>query len=103
MQSGARPALIHCAATPSVLTRVFDRFARRDATGTVPQIGNFEVYCGLSSSWLRFNQAMSQPIKYCMKTYTLIDIQARIRRLERQNRILITILCAMVGVASIAA
>jgi len=38
-----------------------------------------------------------------MKTYTLIDIQARIRRLERQNRILITILCAMVGVASIAA
>jgi len=46
---------------------------------------------------------MSQPIKYCMKTYTLIDIQARIRRLERQNRILITILCAMVGIASIAA
>ena len=38
-----------------------------------------------------------------MKTYTLIDIQARIRRLERQNRILIAILCAMVGVASIAA
>ena len=46
---------------------------------------------------------MSQPIKYCMKTYTLIDIQARIRRLERQNRVLITILCAIVGVASIAA
>jgi hypothetical protein len=38
-----------------------------------------------------------------MKTYTLIDIEARIRRLERQNRILITILCAIVGVASIAA
>jgi len=38
-----------------------------------------------------------------MNTYTLIDIQARIRRLERQNRVLITILCAIVGVASIAA
>ena len=38
-----------------------------------------------------------------MKTYTLIDIQARIRRLERQNRILITIICAIIGVASIAA
>ena len=38
-----------------------------------------------------------------MKTYTPIDIQARIRRLERQNRILITILCAIVAVASIAA
>lgn len=38
-----------------------------------------------------------------MKTCTLIDIQARIYRLERQNRILITILCAIVGVASIAA
>jgi len=38
-----------------------------------------------------------------MKTCTLIDIQARIRRLEWQNRILITILCAIVGVASIAA
>jgi hypothetical protein len=38
-----------------------------------------------------------------MNTYTLIDIQARIHRLERQNRILIVILCAMVGVASVAA
>jgi len=38
-----------------------------------------------------------------MKTHTLMDIEARIRRLERQNRILITILCAIVGVASIAA
>jgi hypothetical protein len=38
-----------------------------------------------------------------MKAYTLIDIQTRMRRLERQNRILITILCAIVGVASIAA
>ena len=38
-----------------------------------------------------------------MKTDTLIGIQACIRRLERQNRILITILCAIVGIASIAA
>jgi hypothetical protein len=38
-----------------------------------------------------------------MTTHTLLDIQARIRRLERQNRILITILCAIVGVVSIAA
>jgi len=38
-----------------------------------------------------------------MKTYTLIDIQARIRRLERQNRILVTTLCVIVGVATIAA
>jgi hypothetical protein len=38
-----------------------------------------------------------------MNTYTLIDIQARIRRLERQNRILIIILCTMVGVALVAA
>ena len=38
-----------------------------------------------------------------MKTCTLIDIQGRLRRLERQNRILIAILCAIVGVTSIAA
>jgi hypothetical protein len=38
-----------------------------------------------------------------MKTCTLSDIQVRIRRLERQNRILITILCAIVSGASIAA
>ena len=37
-----------------------------------------------------------------MKTCTLIDIQGRVRRLERENRILIAILCA-VGIASIAA
>jgi len=38
-----------------------------------------------------------------MKTCTLIDIQGRVRRLERENRILIAILCAVVGIASIAA
>jgi len=38
-----------------------------------------------------------------MKTCTLCDIQVRIRRLERQNRILITILFTIVGVTSIAA
>ena len=38
-----------------------------------------------------------------MNTQTLIDIQARIRRLERQNRILIMMLCVMVGGASVAA
>jgi hypothetical protein len=38
-----------------------------------------------------------------MNTYTLIDIQARIHRLEWQNRILNMMLCAMFGVALIAA
>lgn len=38
-----------------------------------------------------------------MNTQTLIDIQARIRRLERQNRILTMLLCAMIGGASVAA
>jgi hypothetical protein len=38
-----------------------------------------------------------------MKTCTISDIQVRVGRLERQNRILITILCILVGVASIAA
>jgi hypothetical protein len=38
-----------------------------------------------------------------MNTHTLIDIPARIRRLERQNRILIMMLCSMFGIALIAA
>ena len=38
-----------------------------------------------------------------MNTHTLIDIRARIHRLERQNRILIMMLCTMFGVAVVAA
>lgn len=38
-----------------------------------------------------------------MNTHTLIEIQARIHRLERQNRILIMMLCTMFGVALVAA
>ena len=38
-----------------------------------------------------------------MNNDNLVEIRARLRRLERQNRLLIMGLCAMVGVASIAA
>jgi hypothetical protein len=38
-----------------------------------------------------------------MTANALIEIQARLNRLERQNRVLIGLLCAVVGVASIAA
>jgi hypothetical protein len=38
-----------------------------------------------------------------MSNATLVEIRARLHRLERQNRILIMGLCAIVGVASIAA
>jgi hypothetical protein len=38
-----------------------------------------------------------------MNANLLAEIQARLNRLERQNRILCVLLCAMVGVASIAA
>ena len=38
-----------------------------------------------------------------MNTNTLIDIRTRIHRLERQNRILIMMLCSMFGIALIAA
>jgi hypothetical protein len=38
-----------------------------------------------------------------MNNDTLVEIRARLHRLERQNRILIIGLCAIVGVASIAA
>ncbi len=38
-----------------------------------------------------------------MNANALSEIQARLNRLERQNRVLIVLLCAMVGVASIAA
>ncbi len=38
-----------------------------------------------------------------MNANGLVEIQARLNRLERQNRVLIVLLCAMVGVASIAA
>jgi hypothetical protein len=38
-----------------------------------------------------------------MNANLLAEIQARLNRLERQNRILFVLLCAMVGVASIAA
>lgn len=38
-----------------------------------------------------------------MNNDTLVEIQARLHRLERQNRILIMVLCAIVGFASIAA
>jgi hypothetical protein len=38
-----------------------------------------------------------------MDDATLTHIQTRLRRLERQNRILIGLLCAAVGVGSIAA
>ena len=38
-----------------------------------------------------------------MTTNALIEIQARLNRLERQNRVLIGVLCAVVGAASIAA
>lgn len=38
-----------------------------------------------------------------MNTNAWFEIQARLNRLERQNRILIGLLCAMVGVASMAA
>jgi NAD/NADP transhydrogenase alpha subunit len=38
-----------------------------------------------------------------MNNDTLAEIRARLHRLERQNRILIIGLCALVGVASIAA
>ena len=38
-----------------------------------------------------------------MNPPVLAEIQARLRRLERQNRILIVLLCALVGAASIAA
>ena len=38
-----------------------------------------------------------------MNANTLIDIPARIHRLERQNRILIMMLCSLFGIALIAA
>ena len=38
-----------------------------------------------------------------MNTNDLIDIHARIHRLERQNRILIMMLCSMFGIALVAA
>ena len=38
-----------------------------------------------------------------MNPPVLAEIQARLRRLERQNRILIALLCALAGAASIAA
>ena len=38
-----------------------------------------------------------------MNPPVLAEIQARLRRLERQNRILIVLLCALAGAASIAA
>jgi hypothetical protein len=38
-----------------------------------------------------------------MNPPVLAEIQARLRRLERQNRILIVLLCAISGAASIAA
>ncbi len=38
-----------------------------------------------------------------MNTHNLIDIPARIQRLERQNRFLIMLLCSMFGIALIAA
>jgi hypothetical protein len=38
-----------------------------------------------------------------MNANALFEIQARLNRLERQNRALIILLCAMVGFASIAA
>jgi hypothetical protein len=34
---------------------------------------------------------------------TMSQIQARLQRLERQNRVLIVLLCAAVGIASVAA
>jgi|HubBroStandDraft_6_1064221.scaffolds.fasta_scaffold235215_2 hypothetical protein len=51
--------------------------------------------------WLLSANALRK--KRPMHTHTLIDIQARIHRLERQNRILIMMLCAMAGVALVAA
>ena len=38
-----------------------------------------------------------------MNPPVLAEIQARLRRLERQNRFLIVLLCALAGAASIAA
>ena len=38
-----------------------------------------------------------------MNANLLAEIQARLNRLERQNRVLFVLLCAMVGAASIAA
>ena len=38
-----------------------------------------------------------------MNANAWFEIQSRLNRLERQNRVLIVLLCAMVGVASIAA
>jgi hypothetical protein len=38
-----------------------------------------------------------------MKTNALVEIEARLHRVERQNRILIVLFCAIVGVACIAA
>jgi hypothetical protein len=38
-----------------------------------------------------------------MNTHNLIDIHARIHRLERQNRFLIMMLCSMFGIALVAA
>jgi hypothetical protein len=38
-----------------------------------------------------------------MNSNTLSEVQARLDRVERQNRILIGLLCALIGVASIAA
>jgi hypothetical protein len=38
-----------------------------------------------------------------MNANALFEMQSRLNRLERQNRVLIILLCAMVGVASIAA
>ena len=38
-----------------------------------------------------------------MNTNVLVEIQARLHRLERQNRILIMLFCAIAGVALIAA
>jgi len=38
-----------------------------------------------------------------MNDMTLVQIQTRLRRVERQNRVLIALLCVAVGIASLAA
>jgi hypothetical protein len=38
-----------------------------------------------------------------MNDVIIAQIQARLRRVERQNRVLVALLCAVVGIASIAA
>jgi hypothetical protein len=73
-------------------------------------------YATCSKRWIKASSAQSRGIwQYnriasgisgkigSMNANLPAEIQARLNRLERQNRILFVLLCAMVGVASIAA